>query len=56
MQKNNMYFDTHKAKIYRDIYRPSSHFSRFFKSIICVILSGRPVVGDPAYHRLRKSR
>ena len=56
MEKNNMYFDTHKTKIYKDIYRPSSNFRRLFKSILFVILSGHPAVGNPSYHRIKKSK
>ncbi len=56
MQKNNMYFDTHKTKIYRDIYRPSSSLSRLLKTVLSVILVGQSPVGNPSYHHLKKSR
>jgi hypothetical protein len=56
MQKNNMYFDTHKAKIYRDIYRPSSNLARFFKCILSVILSGQAPMGNSSYFPVKKSR
>ncbi|HSZ85738.1 MAG TPA: hypothetical protein VK787_06890 [Puia sp.] len=56
MQKNNMYFDTNRTKIYKDIYRPSSNFFTFFRSILSVILSGHPVAGNPSYYRIKKSK
>ncbi|HLY69420.1 MAG TPA: hypothetical protein VKR53_06800 [Puia sp.] len=56
MQKSNMYFDTSKAKIYKDIYRPSSGLFTFFRSILSVVLSGHPVTGNPSYYRIKKSK
>lgn len=35
-----MYFDVTRAKINKDIYRPSSNIIRFVKSLLAVIVSG----------------
>jgi hypothetical protein len=51
-----MYFDTHKSKIYKDIYRPSSNLSRFFKTILSVIIIGQSPVSIPSYHHIKKSK
>jgi len=35
-----MYYDVHRAKIYKTIYRPSSNLVRLAKSLIVVLMSG----------------
>lgn len=40
MKKDPMYYDVHRAKIYKTIYRPSSNLVRFAKSLIVVLMSG----------------
>ncbi len=46
-----MYFDTHKAKILKDLYRPSPNLGRFFKSLFTVVLSGQSPLGNSAVHK-----
>lgn len=40
MSKNPMYYDTHRTKIYKGIYRPSSNLMSFFKSLLAVVVLG----------------
>jgi len=51
-----MYFDVHKAKVYKEIYRPSVHLSRLFRSLMVVIMSGQSPMGKPSYQHNRKSK
>lgn len=51
MEKNNMYFDTHKAKILKDLYKPTPNISRFIKSLFAVVVSGHSPVGTPAVYK-----
>ena len=51
MEKNNMYFDTHKAKILKDLYRPSPNLARFIKSLFTVVLSGQSPVSGSAVNK-----
>ena len=51
-----MYFDTRKAKIYKDMYRPSTRISRFLGAILSILLVGKSQVGIPDYHHLRRSK
>lgn len=50
MKKNTMYFDVTRAKINKDIYRPSSNLIRFVKSLLAVIVSGNSSI-SPAKKR-----
>ncbi len=57
MKKNNMYYDTHKVKVYRDIYRRSSNPYRFLGSLFSVIREGQsPVTNTYHYHNKKKNR
>jgi|SRR5580658_1134135 hypothetical protein len=56
MQKNQMYFDTSKAKIYKQIYRPSSNLLHLIRTLISVILIGQSPVGNNVHYRIKKSR
>lgn len=48
MKKNNMYYDTQKAKIFKDEYRPSPNIFRFVKTLMTVVISGRSPIGKSA--------
>ena len=55
MQKNTMYYDTHRAKICKDIYRPSSNLLRFAKSLLAVLMIGHsPINSSPTKYRLHQ--
>ncbi len=55
MEKNNMYFDTQKAKLYKNYYRPSFNIYRFIKSLLSVIVAGQsPLESSYYYHKKRK--
>ncbi len=54
MNKDHMSFDTRNAKIYKDIYRPSSKISRFLGTILSVILMGQSPVTHTDYHHMRR--
>jgi hypothetical protein len=56
MNKDSMQFDTRQARIYKDIYRPSSNISRFLGTLLSVILVGQSQIGNPDYHHFRKPR
>jgi len=46
--KNRMYFDTSKAKIYKEIYRPSTNIFHLIRTLFSVILFGQsPVAKTP---------
>lgn len=47
MQKNTMYYDTHRAKICKDIYRPSSNVFRFVRSLLAILMVGKSPIGTP---------
>lgn len=50
-----MYFDTQRAKVYKDTYRPSSNIYRFVKSLMAVILDGHAPSGSYLhYHKKRR--
>jgi len=51
MQKNAMYFDTHRTKISKDLYRPSSNFVRFFKTIMAVVMLGESPISQTSINR-----
>lgn len=52
MQKNAMFFDTHRTKICRDMYRPSSNLVRFVKSLVSVIVVGHsPISNNTSFNR-----
>jgi hypothetical protein len=48
-----MYYDTQKAKIFKDEYRPSTNLLRFVKSVMTVVVSGRSPVGRSAVEKRR---
>jgi hypothetical protein len=57
MEKNNMYYDTHKVKVYRDIYRRSSNPYRFLGSLLAVIFEGQsPVTSTYRYYNKKRNR
>lgn len=51
MQKNAMYFDTHRTKIFKDIYRPSSNLVRLFRTIMTVVMQGESPISQQAINR-----
>ena len=53
MKKDSMYFDVHRAKINKAIYRPSSNLVRFAKSLIAVIMLGDSPISTSAYSKRR---
>jgi len=48
MEKNPMYYDVHRAKIHKTIYRPSSNIIRFVKSLLAVVMLGNSPISTPA--------
>ena len=53
MNKNPMYYDTHRTKICKNIYKPSPNLFRFFKSIWAVFMIGESPISKSAYSRRR---
>ncbi len=47
MQKNTMYYDTRRARIHKDIYRPSSNIVRIVRSFLAVLMVGRSPISSP---------
>ena len=54
VKKNNMYFDTQRAKVYKDSYRPSSNIYRFFKCLMSVIVDGHSPSGSYIHYRQKR--
>jgi hypothetical protein len=48
MKKNPMYYDVHRAKIHKTIYRPSSNVIRFVKSLLAVVMLGNSPISTPS--------
>jgi hypothetical protein len=48
-----MYYDVHRAKIHKTIYRPSSNIIRFVKSLLAVIMLGDSPISATSYARRR---
>jgi hypothetical protein len=53
MKKNNMYYDTQKAKIFKDEYRPTPNLLRLVKTVMTVFVSGRSPIGKSAVEKRR---
>jgi|RhiMetdeSRZDD1v2_1073273.scaffolds.fasta_scaffold02233_3 hypothetical protein len=53
MEKNPMYYDVHRAKIHKTIYRPSSNIVRFVKSLLAVVMLGNSPISATSYARKR---
>lgn len=53
MPKNSMYYDTHRTKICKDIYRPSSNIALFFKSLLSVILIGNSPISNNSFTKYK---
>jgi len=56
MKKNEMYFDVHNAKIYKDLYRPSTNISRFFKTLWGIMVVGDSPISSQKYYSNKKTR
>lgn len=56
MNKEQMDFDTRQAKIYKDIYRPSSKISRFLGTLLSVIVMGQSQLSNSDYHYTRRHK
>ncbi len=54
MKKDHMQYDVRKTKIYKDIYRPSTKPSRFFGTLLSIILHGQSQMGTPDVHVFRR--
>jgi len=54
MEKNTMYYEVHKAKIYKKEYRPSTNILRFVKSLLSVILVGESPISGQSSHVIKK--
>jgi hypothetical protein len=55
MKQDQLQYDVRKARIYKDIYRPSSNLSRFFGTLLSVLLQGQSQVGGNAHMYRRKA-
>jgi hypothetical protein len=51
MKKNPMYYDVHRAKIHKTIYRPSSNIIRFVKALLAVVMLGDSPISTPSIAR-----
>ena len=54
MEKNSKYFDVHRARIYKDLYKPSTNLSRFFKSVLGILLIGKSPISKHDHYFTRK--
>jgi hypothetical protein len=55
MQKHYLHYDARKARIYKDIYRPSSSLAHFFGTLLSILFQGQSQVGGNNL-RLHKHR
>ena len=55
MQKTSLYFDTHRTKICKDIYRPSSNIVRFMKTVFSVFVNGQSPISNTSFAKRRLS-
>ncbi|WP_188934501.1 hypothetical protein [Puia dinghuensis] len=53
MKKDYLHYDVRKARIYKDVYRSSSKPSRFFGTLLSIILQGQSPVGGGLLYRRR---
>ncbi|MFI5154960.1 MAG: hypothetical protein ACHQEM_02180 [Chitinophagales bacterium] len=56
MKRNSMYFDTHRVKVYRAYYRPSSNIYRLFRTILTLLVEGHSPMGAREYHYAKKKK
>ena len=56
MQKDQKYYDVSKSKIYKNLYRPSTNFSRFFKVLWGILVVGDSPISKNNYYKAKKSR
>jgi hypothetical protein len=54
MKKDHLHYDVRKARIYRDVYRPSSKLSRFFGAILAIIFQGQSPVSSTHLYDYRR--
>lgn len=54
MKKDHLHYDTRKARIYKDMYRPSSSPFRLLGSILSVLLQGQSRIGNPDVYGRRR--
>jgi hypothetical protein len=54
MKKDHLQYDVRKAKIYKDIYRPSTSPSRFLGTLLSILLHGQSQMGNPDVHVFRR--
>lgn len=56
MEKNSMYYDVNNSKIYKNLYRPSTNISRFFRVLWGILIVGDSPISKNQYYSSRKSR
>jgi hypothetical protein len=56
MQNNSRYYEVEKAKVYKDLYRPSTSLSRFFKTLLGIMVSGNSPISHQKYYSSKRTR
>ena len=56
MEKNSKYYDIHRTRIYKDLYRRSANLPRFFKAVIGIFLTGGSPISKHGHNFTKKSR
>jgi len=51
-----MYFDTNRVKVYKDSYRRSSNFYRFFLNLMSIVFEGQSTFGGSPYFYYNKKK
>ncbi|HLZ88002.1 MAG TPA: hypothetical protein VKQ52_12195 [Puia sp.] len=54
MKQDHLSYNVRKARIYKDIYRPSFKLSYFLGTLLSVIIHGQSRVGSPSMHEGRR--
>ena len=51
-----MYLDMQRTRVYKDNYRPSSNFYRFFTNLMSIIIDGHSTFGSSAHFYYNKKK
>ena len=52
--KDHLQYQVRKARIYKDMYRPSPSLTRFLVALLSVLINGRSQVGYPDHYIHRR--
>ena len=53
MKKSAMYYDTHRTRICKDIYKPTTGITHFIRSIWAVLMIGHSPISNTTFAKKR---